>query len=238
MRLWIFAWDKLWSAHQTYEKFAGTKCAVDFTASVCFCTAAQAQNLDVIGVTLLRAVTTNLNGSGVRVGQPEATDLGSPPYTNTWEVNPGAAGVSQPTNLFTWIKGIRRILLSARRALTQFARLAIGACGNCGGYFYGIPNGVATNVAHVDNYDATTFYYHYVEMGNPISERIVNQVSLSAQTTRALIKFTTITPRRTMSCSCPVWPARQFFPRRHATTASASVLLLRPPDRHPMAAAT
>ena len=34
--------------------------------------AVHAQDLDAIGVSLLRAVTTNLNGAGIRVAQPEA----------------------------------------------------------------------------------------------------------------------------------------------------------------------
>src|ERR1700722_3415985 len=37
-----------------------------------FHAAVHAQNLDQIGMTLLRAVTTNLNGAGIRVAQPEA----------------------------------------------------------------------------------------------------------------------------------------------------------------------
>ncbi len=42
-------------------------CAV-FSGSL----AARAQSLDRIGVTLLQSVTTNLNGSGIHVAQPEA----------------------------------------------------------------------------------------------------------------------------------------------------------------------
>ena len=43
-----------------------------FALAVCIGTVAQAQNLDTIGVTLLRSETTNVNGTGIRVAQPEA----------------------------------------------------------------------------------------------------------------------------------------------------------------------
>ena len=40
-----------------------------FAAAVFFSSAARSQNLDQIGVTLLQTVTTNLNGSGIRIAQ-------------------------------------------------------------------------------------------------------------------------------------------------------------------------
>src|SRR5258708_38788682 len=48
--------------------------------------ASHASDLDTIGVTLLRKVTTNLDGSGVRVVHAEAR-VGS-----AFEVNPGTVG--------------------------------------------------------------------------------------------------------------------------------------------------
>ncbi|MGH7952293.1 MAG: hypothetical protein ACREFE_10290, partial [Limisphaerales bacterium] len=71
-----------------------------------FCAAVRASNLDTIGVTLLRMVTTNLNGAGIPVGQAEAQDSTNPP---TWEVNPGAVG--QLTNLFTYFYGTSPYLI-------------------------------------------------------------------------------------------------------------------------------
>jgi hypothetical protein len=62
--------------------------------------AALASNLDVTGVLLLRTVTTNLNGSGIRVGQAEA---GYGTATN-WQVDPGAVG--QPANRFTFFYSV------------------------------------------------------------------------------------------------------------------------------------
>jgi hypothetical protein len=59
--------------------------------------AVQAQNLDTIGVTLLQTVTTNVNGAGIRVAQPEANNG---PTTTNWEVNLSSFG--QLTGFFTY----------------------------------------------------------------------------------------------------------------------------------------
>ena len=115
--------------------------------------AARAQNLDTIGVTLLQTVTTNVNGAGIRVAQPEA---GYGTATN-WEVNPGAAG---------WTAGESVHLLF--HAYTRwhgkyFPECSLGPeSGHADAvaeYFYGIPGGVATNVAHVDNYEANLSHF-------------------------------------------------------------------------------
>ena len=137
--------------------------------------AAWAQFFDQIGLTTLRAVTTNLNGSGVKVGQAEA---GYPGF----EVNP--AFVGQPTNLFTWVAGSSPYLFPPSQTSTFTNSLGTESnhAGNVGNDFYGlatnaagIPYGVATNVAHVNNYDADTFVNYYVNNNHTISERIVNQ---------------------------------------------------------------
>jgi len=39
----------------------------------------------------------------------------------------------------------------------KFLEFRLGHAGGVAGYFYGIPGGVATNVAHVDNYDVNDF---------------------------------------------------------------------------------
>ncbi|MGB8371254.1 MAG: S8 family serine peptidase [Limisphaerales bacterium] len=111
--------------------------------------AARAQNLDTIGVTLLQAVTTNVNGAGIRVAQPEAAESGT---TTNWEVNPGASGVGQPVSLFTYF--------SSSGTANNFPNVVGAESGHAdavAGYFYGIPGGVATNVAHVDSYAANYF---------------------------------------------------------------------------------
>jgi len=110
--------------------------------------AACAQNLDTIGVTLLQTVTTNVNGSGIHVAQPEA-GYGT---TTNWEVNPGASGVGQPAGFFTYF--------SSSGTATTFPNAVGAESGHAdavAGYFYGIPGGVATNVAHVDSYEASFF---------------------------------------------------------------------------------
>jgi len=106
----------------------------------------RASNLDTIGAALLQTVTTNLNGTGIRVAQPEAEDG----TATNWEVNPGSVG--QPEGLFAYN--------SSLGSATNFPN-AVGAesghADSVAGNFYGIPAGVATNVAHVDNYDANYF---------------------------------------------------------------------------------
>lgn len=137
-----------------------------------FLPAARAQYLDQIGLTLLQATTTNLNGAGVPVGQAEAS-------APAFEVTPSYVG--QPTNLFTWIAGSSPYVLPPSQSSTFTNSLGVDSnhADNVGMDFYGTTNGIdyglATNVAHVNNYDAATFYYHYVHYNNPIAERIVNQ---------------------------------------------------------------
>ena len=112
--------------------------------------AARAQNLDQIGVTLLRAMTTNVDGSGVRVAQPEANTDSNTNDPSAFEVNPAAAG--RPAGLFTYT--------SSAGSTNSFPNNVGNESGHAdavGGNFYGIPNGVATNIAQVDNFDADYF---------------------------------------------------------------------------------
>jgi len=113
-----------------------------------FCTTVRAQSLDQIGVTLLRAVTTNVDGAGIRGAQPEA---GYDQVTN-WEVNPANSQVLQPAGLFTYISADGSAT-NYPNSLSSESEHADGVAG----YFYGTSGGVATNVAHVDNYDANYF---------------------------------------------------------------------------------
>jgi hypothetical protein len=131
--------------------------------------AARAQNLDTIGVTLLWTVTTNLNGMGVRVGQAEA----GAPY---WEVNPGSSGVGQPTNLFTYFYSASPYTsVSTANTFTNSLGLESGHADLVGGIFYGMSGGTATNVTHVNNYEAGTLYNYYVNNSRSIVDRVVNQ---------------------------------------------------------------
>jgi hypothetical protein len=126
-----------------------------------------ASNLDTIGVTLLRMATTNVNGTGVRVAQPEAELTNNPP---TWEVSPGSAG--QPTSLFTYTSsdGSTNVYPNSLGTNSWHAEAVAG-------FFYGNSGGVATNVAHVDNYEANYFYNSVVAAAFPanINDRVVNQ---------------------------------------------------------------
>jgi hypothetical protein len=111
--------------------------------------AVHSQSLDTIGVTLLRTVTANVDGSGIRVAQPEAGSDQSEQYTN-WEVNPGAVG--RTAGFLTYI--------SANGSTTNFPNSLSSESGHAdgvAGYFYGMSGGVATNVVHADNYDANDF---------------------------------------------------------------------------------
>jgi len=129
------------------------------------CLTARAQALDQTGVTLLRAMTTNVDGSGIRVAQPEANfDLGT-----NWEVNPGAVG--QPTSRFTYISG--------SGSTTNFPNSLSSESGHADGVgdnFYSPAYGAATNVAHVDNYDADFFITNYIFNLLPMpAAAVVNQ---------------------------------------------------------------
>lgn len=134
-----------------------------------------ASSLDANGVALLRTVTTNLNGTGIRVAQPEA---GAPNF----EVNPGFSWVQQPTNLFAYMTSS-----GSTNAFPNGLGLESEHADMVASNFYGLPVGIATNVLHVDNYDAnyfiqvsesiigsTTNYIASLPASN-INDRVVNQ---------------------------------------------------------------
>jgi hypothetical protein len=105
---------------------------------------APAVTLDDIGVTLLRTVTTNLNGAGIRVAHPEgSTSVDFP----TFEVNPAAVG--QPVSLFTYYSELG----TSTNFPNAIGNESFSHANFVGMIFYGT-NGIATNVAHVDNYNA------------------------------------------------------------------------------------
>src|SRR5271154_4988179 len=137
-----------------------------FVTSIC------ASNLDTIGVALLRTIATNVDGSDIRVAQPEA---GYDQVTN-WEVNPDA--ISRPIGFLTYI--------SADGSTTNFPNTLSSESGHAdhvAGNFYGMSGGVATNVAHVDNFDANYLVQIYsnddslvVELpATNINDPVVNQ---------------------------------------------------------------
>lgn len=140
------------------------KLPAGFVALLLCGVSAHAGDLDTVGVTLLRATTTNLFGAGVKVAQVEAPFPG-----NFWEVNPFAVG--QPTNLFTYF--------SADGTSSNYPNslgLESGHANAVGGQFYGASSGVAPGVAHVNNYEANNFYSSIIlNPATPIPTKIVNQ---------------------------------------------------------------
>ena len=130
------------------------KAALVFIFAVSFCTAAQAQYLDQIGVTLLRAMTTNVDGSGIRVAQPEANLDGNTNHPSAFEVNTNTA--SQLAGRFTYTSAAGTTNIFPNSVGNES-----GHAGGVAGYFYGLSGGVATNVAQVDNFDADYFIQAY-----------------------------------------------------------------------------
>ncbi len=128
-----------------------------------------AATLDTIGVTLLRAVTTNVDGGGITVAQPEAS-LDSPGAFTIWEVNP--ASVDRPASIFTYASsnGTASVFPNSLGSDSSHAD-------GVGGQLYGIPNGIATNVTHVDSLEANFFITDYVgdDSYPAIGDPIVNQ---------------------------------------------------------------
>jgi hypothetical protein len=122
---------------------------------------------DDIGLAFLDAVTTNLNGTGITVAQPEAILQNTP---DNWEVSP--AFVGQPESLFTY---------TSSAGTTNFFPNGVGAesghADDVGLAFYGFPGGVATNVAGVDNFEADFLITNYIENSSlpAIGDTIVNQ---------------------------------------------------------------
>jgi hypothetical protein len=140
-----------------------------------FCPLLHAQFVKTVGITQLQALNTNLNGSGIRVAQPEAVN----DTNNDWEMDP--TNIPQPNSLFTYFTN-GASTNSYPNALSGDSGHA-DAVGQC---FYGPgtevdPNGplegAATNVAHVDDYEADYFYGDIIAAASPanIHDSVVNQ---------------------------------------------------------------
>ena len=127
-------------------------------AFILSCASSQATVLDDIGVTLLREMTTNLNGSGIRIAQSEANTDGNTNHPSAFEVNPATDLVQQPTNLFTYYSS-----LGSTNGFPNAAGTESGHANIVGGIIYGRTNGIAPNVAHVDNFDADYFIQSYYD---------------------------------------------------------------------------
>ena len=130
---------------------------------------AQAQQLNAIGVTLLRSVITNADGTGIRIAQPEAKGTNIPP---DFEVNPANGSVQKPVSIFMYLGTNGTANVFPNSVGTES-----GHADSVASYFYGLPGGVATNVVHVDNYDADYFYTSIIAATLPpnINDPVVNQ---------------------------------------------------------------
>ena len=152
------------SAIQAMKLLCGQKILFIFGVAVFWGTALRA-NLEVTGVTTFRAVTTNLDGAGIRVAQPEGYVDGNP---QAWEITPAIVG--QPGSRFTYTSalGTTNVYPNSLGTNSWHAE-AVGQA------LYGIPFGVATNVARVDSYEAEYFITSIVGTLTAISDPIVNQ---------------------------------------------------------------
>ena len=71
-----------------------------------------------------------------------------------WQVNPAAVG--QSSSLFTYISSG-----GSDEHFPERLGSESGHADSVGGIFYGWGSGVATNVAHVDNYEANDFFNNH-----------------------------------------------------------------------------
>jgi hypothetical protein len=120
-----------------------------------------ASDFETIGMDVLRNLVPSLNGSGVDVAQPEA---GAP----FWQVNPAAVG--QPESLFTWWSSA-----GSSSSFPNALGSESGHANEVGWRFFGLTNGIAPGVAHVDSYDANYFFNSLIARGSNIQARVVNQ---------------------------------------------------------------
>jgi hypothetical protein len=121
---------------------------------------------ETMGITLLHQVDPSLQGTGIPAGQVEG-DNGA---VGEWEVNPSDANVNQPAGLFTWTSSSGTTNTYPNSVGTDSGHADFVA-----GDFYGVPNGVAQQVSHVNNYNADYFYNNLIANGLLVSARVVNQ---------------------------------------------------------------
>jgi hypothetical protein len=124
-------------------------------------TAVSATDLDVVGVTVLRMLVTNLDGTGVVVLQPEA---GETTATN-WQVNPSVLGAPGAALTYSAAAGFTN----------RFPNTLGGSSGHAGGVA-GIFHSVAPDAPQVDNCEANYFYSSVVALlATNFSDPIANQ---------------------------------------------------------------
>jgi hypothetical protein len=112
-------------------------------------------------------VTTNLDGNGIMVAQPEASltmDM------LTWEVNP--ASPAQTNVLFTYTT-----FDGTTDGFPNVVGFESGHADAVGNIFYGAAYGIAPGVARVDNFEADFFYENFLCNTNlpGLGDAVVNQ---------------------------------------------------------------
>ena len=147
--------------------FFGRTAGLFLAATLVAASRMPAQALDPIGVAALRAMTTNVDGRGIEVGQSEASltsDL------LTWEVNPSSAYAAAALFTYTSAAGSTNVYPNSLGFPSWHAE-------NVGGLLYGMAAGVATNLARVDVSEAGWFVTNYVfnPLLPPLADVIVNQ---------------------------------------------------------------
>jgi hypothetical protein len=135
-----------------------------------FCYLAQGASENVstnaIGLTQLQGLDANLNGAGVHVGQAEAAI----DTNGDWEVDP--ANVLQSGSIFTYYTN--------GGSSSVYPNSLGGDSGHSdvvGQIFYAPQVGIATNVAHVDNFEADYYTSDVIFAADPrnFNDSIVNQ---------------------------------------------------------------
>ncbi|MDB6130865.1 MAG: hypothetical protein JWM04_1972 [Verrucomicrobiales bacterium] len=126
---------------------------------------------DIMGFTALRQKYPSITGTGIPVAQVEA---GFPAF----EVDPSIVG--QPASLFVYFNTNGTAVTGFPNSVGSVSDHANGVAG----IFYGLPSGFASGVVRVDNYEASSFFNHFISGSISIPTRIVNQsfifTSLSA----------------------------------------------------------
>jgi hypothetical protein len=123
--------------------------------------------LDAIGLKLLRGVTTNLNGNGIRVALIEA-----PLDATNYFFQPDPNLVGQPTNRFTFMSALG----SATNYPNSIGGFSSHANGTATIICSPMHDGVATNIAHLDNIEANHFYDNFISVAGPnINDPVANQ---------------------------------------------------------------
>jgi hypothetical protein len=149
----------------THFNFGAKVACVFWVLGLVLAGACGADDLDTMGVTLLRADNPSLTGAGIDVAQAEALNA-----TNSPEFEVNYASVDEPEDLFTWIStnGSSDMFPNGLGTESTHADAV-------GDDFYGPSLGVAPGVAHVDNYEADYFYAYIVSREAAINDHVVNQ---------------------------------------------------------------